>query len=183
MSPATAGGGRVRRTRLLPRAAEEAEATTGRAKDPRRRTARRRSSGSGSPCSARLPAGARAEVKQEDPDYGDEELEELGGLARQVAVKASEAYARGTLASVRSRLRTWDAAVRRLEKAGVVKRDPRPGFLTPVVLRKTVAYLCLRKYKSARGCAKFATRKKRRSSEGPGLSKGAARAPRVRGGM
>ena len=47
-----------------------------------------------------------AEVKQEDPDYGDEELEELGGLARQVAVKASEAYTRGTLASVRSRLRT-----------------------------------------------------------------------------
>ncbi|CAE7572142.1 unnamed protein product, partial [Symbiodinium microadriaticum] len=73
-----------------------------------------------------------AEVKQEDPDYGDEELEELGGLARQVAVKASEAYTRGTLAS-----------------AGVVKRDPRPGFLTPVVLRKTVAYLCLQNYKSA----------------------------------
>ena len=31
----------------------------------------------------------------------------------------------------------------------MVKRDPRPGFLTPAVLRKTVAYLCLRKYKSA----------------------------------
>ncbi|CAE7942623.1 unnamed protein product, partial [Symbiodinium sp. KB8] len=61
-----------------------------------------------------------------------------------VAVKASEAYARGTLASVRSRLRTWDAALRHLEKAGVVKRDPRPGFLTPAVLRKTVAYLCLK---------------------------------------
>ena len=94
-------------------------------------------------------AGPPAEVKQEDPDYGEEELEKLGGLARRVAAKASEAYARGTLASVRSRLRTWDSALRHLEKAGVVKRDPRPGFLTPVVLRKTVAYLCLRKYKSA----------------------------------
>ena len=49
-------------------------------------------------------AGPPAEVKQEDPDYSGEELEELGGLARRVAVKASEAYARGTLASVRSRL-------------------------------------------------------------------------------
>ncbi|CAE7931475.1 unnamed protein product, partial [Symbiodinium sp. KB8] len=58
-------------------------------------------------------AGPPAEVKQEDPDYSGEELEELGGLA------------------------------------GVVKRDPRPGFLTPAVLRKTVAYLCLRSYKSA----------------------------------
>ena len=94
-------------------------------------------------------AGPPAEVKQEDPDYSGEELEELGGLARRLAVKASEAYARGTLASVRSRLRTWDAALRHLEKAGVVKRDPRPGFLTPAVLRKTVAYLCLRSYESA----------------------------------
>ena len=57
-------------------------------------------------------AGPSAEVKQEDTDYGEEELEELGGLARQVAVKASEAYARGTLASVRSR------PLHHLEKAG-----------------------------------------------------------------
>ena len=63
-------------------------------------------------------AGPSAEVKQEDTDYGEEELEELGGLARQVAVKASEAYARGTLASVRSR------PLHHLEKAGA---DPRPG--------------------------------------------------------
>ena len=114
-------------------------------KQRKRLAMQREAAGRGADGEARPPA----EVKQEDPDYGEEELEELGGLARQVAVKASEAYARGTLASVQSRLRAWDAALRHLEKAGVVKRDPRPGFLTPVVLRKTVAYLCLRKYKSA----------------------------------
>ena len=113
-------------------------------------------------------AGPFAEVKQEDPDYSGEELEELGGLARRVAVKASEAYARGTLASVRSRLRTWDAALRHLEKAGVVKRDPRPGFLTPAVLRKTVAYL----YKSAALYGSAARLAKRQCDKGAGPRRG-----------
>ncbi|CAE7925401.1 unnamed protein product, partial [Symbiodinium sp. KB8] len=51
--------------------------------------------------------------------------DEEAGPPAEVKQEASEAYARGTLASVRSRLRTWDAALRHLEKAGVVKRDPR----------------------------------------------------------
>ena len=131
LSLAMAGGGRerVQRTRLAPRAAEEAEATTERATDRRRRrTARRRSSdrqrrpveglqGLVDPVEVLAPVraeegvghtkledgelGARLEVEG-FPDYSGEELEELGGLARRVAVKASEAYARGSLASVRS---------------------------------------------------------------------------------